>query len=141
MQIRCFTTQLFFLRFYLFIFRQTGMEGEKEGEKHQWVIAAHAPQAYTLIGSRTGDPLVLRPGSLSHVECEGCTVHRLTQQHLPPPLTSTMRPSLFTHVHSSPLSLAARLYQCCANCSHYINNEWTFSEQTSYILNIKCSIS
>ena len=31
----------------------------------------------------------------------------LTQQCLPPPLTSTVTLSLFTHVHSSPLSLAA----------------------------------
>ena len=32
-----------------------------------------------------------------------------------------------------PVSLAARLHQCRANCSHYINNGWTFSGQTSYI--------
>ena len=30
---------LFFLRFYLFIFRQKG----REGEKHQCVVASHAP--------------------------------------------------------------------------------------------------
>ena len=41
---------------------------------------------------------------------------------------------LFMHSHSSPLSLAARLHQCCANCSCYINNGWTCSGQTSYIL-------
>ena len=46
--------------------------------------------------------------SLSHLECDGHTVHMLTQGHLPPPLTSTVKSSLFTHVHSSPLSLAAR---------------------------------
>ena len=56
--------------------------------------------------------------------------HMLTQQYLPPPLTSTLKSSLFTHVHSSPLSLAARLHWCCANRSHYINNGWTFSRQT-----------
>ena len=49
-----------------------------------------------------------------------------------PPLTSTVKSSLFTHAHSSPLSLAARLHQCCTNCSHYINNGQTFSRQTSY---------
>ena len=41
--------------------------------------------------------------SLSHFECDGHTVHMLTQQHLPPPLTSTVKLSLFTHafpVHS-----------------------------------------
>ena len=35
-----------------------------------------------------------------------------TQWHLPPPLTSTVKSSLFTHAHSSPLSLAARLHGC-----------------------------
>ena len=33
----------FFLRFYLFIFRERGGEGEREGEKHQCVVASHAP--------------------------------------------------------------------------------------------------
>ena len=33
----------------------------------------------------------------------------LIQQHLSPPLTITVKSSLFTHVHSSQLSLAARL--------------------------------
>ena len=55
--------------------------------------------------------------SLSHLECNGHTVHMLTQGHLPPPLTSIVKSSLFTHVHSSPLSLAARLHRCCANHS------------------------
>ena len=49
------------------------------------------------------------------------------------PLTSTVKLSLFTHMHSSPLSLAVRLHWCHVNCSHYINNGWTFSWQTSYI--------
>ena len=35
------------------------------------------------------------------------------------PLTSAVKSSLFTHAHSSPLSLAARLHQCHANHSHY----------------------
>ena len=42
--------------------------------------------------------------SLSHFACHGHTVHMLTQRHLPPPLTSTVKSSLFTHVHSNPLS-------------------------------------
>ena len=62
------------------------------------------------------------------------TVHMLTQQHPPPPLTSVAKSLLFMHVHSSPLSLAATLHQCCINHSRYINNGWTFSGQTSYIL-------
>ena len=40
--------------------------------------------------------------SLSHFECGSHTVHMLTQWRLPPPLTSTVKSSLFTHVHSSP---------------------------------------
>ena len=66
------------------------------------------------------------PDLLSHFECNGCTVHMLTQQHLPPPLTSTVKSSLFTHDHSSPLSLAARLHRCCTNHYCFINNSWTF---------------
>ena len=72
------------------------------------------------------DSLLYSP---SHFECDGHTVHTLTQQHLPPPLTSAVKLSLFTHVHSSPLSLAARLHGCCANHSHYINNGWTFVDR------------
>ena len=60
--------------------------------------------------------------SLSHFEYNSHTVHMLIQQHLPPPLTITVKSSLFTHAHSNPLSLAAKLHQCCTNCSHYINN-------------------
>ena len=57
---------------------------------------------------------------LSHFECDGHTVHMLTQQCLLPPLTSTVRSSLFTHGHSSPCSLAARLHWCHTNCFHCI---------------------
>ena len=66
---------------------------------------------------------------LSHFECDSHTVHMLTQWHLPPPLTSTVKLSLFRHVHSSPLSLTARLHGCGANYC-YINNGWTFTRQT-----------
>ena len=68
--------------------------------------------------------------SLSHFECDGHRVHILIQMHLLPPLTSTVKSSLFTHAHSSPLSLAARLHQCHTNCFHYINSGWAFSRQT-----------
>ena len=44
---------------------------------------------------------------LSHFECNGHIVHLLTLQ---PPLTSTVKSSLFTHAHSSPLSMAARFH-------------------------------
>ena len=70
--------------------------------------------------------------SQSHFECDSHIVHMLTQRCLPPPLTSTVKSSLFTYTHSSPLSLAARLHQYGANHSRYINNGWTFSRQTSY---------
>ena len=57
----CFQVQLlivvcchFLKRFYLFIFRQKGREGERKGEKHQWVVASHVP-------SPTGD-LAHNPG-------------------------------------------------------------------------------
>ena len=33
----------FLKRFYLFIFREKGREGEREGEKHQYVVASHTP--------------------------------------------------------------------------------------------------
>ena len=71
--------------------------------------------------------------SLSHFECDGHTVHMLTEWCLLPSLTSRVKLSLFTRVFSSPLFLAARLHRCHTNCSRYINNGWTFSGQTSYI--------
>ena len=60
--------------------------------------------------------------SLSHFECDGHTGHMRTEGRLPPPLTSTVKSSLFTHVHSSPLSLAARVTSMSTNRSHCINN-------------------
>ena len=47
---------------------------------------------------------------LSHFECDSHTVHMLTQLRQRPPLTSTVKSSLFTCTHSNPLSLAARLH-------------------------------
>ena len=71
---------------------------------------------------------------LSHFECDSHTVHMLSQKCLPPPLTSTVKLSFFTHVNNDmPLSLAARLHQCRTNCSGYINSSCTFSRRTSYI--------
>ena len=68
---------------------------------------------------------------LSHFECKGHMVYMLTQQHLLPPLASTVKSSLFTYVHSRAFSLAARLHRCCTNHSHYSNNGWTFFRQIS----------
>ena len=78
------------------------------------------------------------PCSPSHLKCDGHTVHMLTQWCLLSLLTSRVKLSLFSHVYSSPLSLAARLPRCCANHSHYINNGWTFSRQTSYTVFNQC---
>ena len=61
-------------------------------------------------------------------------MHTLTQWPLLPPLSRAVKSSLFTHVHSYPLSLTARLHLCHANHSRYINNGGTFSRQTSYAL-------
>ena len=77
--------------------------------------------------------------SLSYFEWNGHTVHMLTQWHLPPPLISTVKSSLFMHVHSSPLYLAAWLHRCHSNYSSYINNGWTFSEQTVCIYIYICA--
>ena len=38
----------FLKRFYLFIFRERGRKGEREGEKHQCVIASHTPLTWDL---------------------------------------------------------------------------------------------
>ena len=56
-----------------FIYLERGREGEKEGEKHQCVVALTRPllgawpatQAHALSGNGTGDPLVCRP-ALNH---------------------------------------------------------------------------
>ena len=55
--------------------------------------------------------------ALSYFECDSHTVHMFTQCHLSPPLTSKVKLSLFTHAHSSSLSLAARLHGCHINHS------------------------
>ena len=83
--------------------------------------------------------LMWRLSVLSNFEWEGCTVHMPTPRCLPPSLTSTVKSSLFTHVHSSSFFLAARLHQCCVNHFH-INNGWTVSGQAFYLKQRKCSV-
>ena len=66
----------FLLRFYLFISRERGWEGEGEGEKHQLAASCTPPtpgtrptaQACALTGNGTSDHLVHRPAPnpLSH---------------------------------------------------------------------------
>ena len=46
----------FLKRFYLFIFREKGREGEREGQKHQCVVVSHAPQACALTGDLAHSP-------------------------------------------------------------------------------------
>ena len=46
---------------------------------------------------------------LSQFGCNCCTIYMHTQRRLPPSRTRTVKLSLFTYAHSSPLSLAARL--------------------------------
>ena len=78
--------------------------------------------------------------NLMQIHCSTCsgisnvmaTQHTCSLNRVSAPLTSAVKLSLFTRVHSSPLSLAARFHQCCINGSHYINNGWTFTRQASY---------
>ena len=72
----CIYLKPFFKDFILFIFRERGRKGEREGEKHQCVVAPHTlplqtwppTQACALTGNGTSDPLVCRPAlnPLSH---------------------------------------------------------------------------
>ena len=68
----------YFLKNYLFIFRERGKEKERGERNNQCVVASHAPhtgnlasttQAYALTRNRTCDPLVCRPAlnPLSHI--------------------------------------------------------------------------
>ena len=61
-------TMLFFLRFYFFIFRERGREGEREGNISVWlplvrpqVVTWPATQACALTKNQTSDPLGCGP--------------------------------------------------------------------------------
>ena len=77
-----------------------------------------------------------------------CSTHCLIEWHSTlahskastTPLTSTVKSSLFTRTHSSPLSLAVRLHWHCTNHSHYIKNGWNFSRQTSIYIHTLINI-
>ena len=43
--IKTLTCVIFFLRFYLFIFRERGRERERDGEDHQCAVASRTPSA------------------------------------------------------------------------------------------------
>ena len=57
----------FFLFLFFYLFLQRGREGEREGEKHQCVVASHITTTGDLAGN-PGDPWVWRPAldPLSH---------------------------------------------------------------------------
>ena len=106
--------QKLFLRFYLFLERGEGREKERERNINVWLPLAcpllgirPTTQACALTGNQTCNPLVHRPVLnpqshtsqnlnakfdvdsllylLSHFECDGHTVHMLTQWCLLPP--------------------------------------------------------
>ena len=80
----------FFLRFYLFIFREWGREGEREGEKHHVWLPLEQPllgtrpttQACALTANQTGNPLVCRPAlnPLSHTSQGKTSVSKINTQ-------------------------------------------------------------
>ena len=74
-QAKCRVLHIFFFLKILFIFRQRGREGEREGNINVWLPLTcpllgtwPATQACALNGNRTCDPLVCRPtlNPLSH---------------------------------------------------------------------------
>ena len=69
---------------------------------------------------------------LSHFECDGHTVHMLSQWHLSPPLIGTVEMSLFTHAHSSSLTLAVRLHRCWQTVLIILAMAEHFSRETLY---------
>ena len=74
--------------------------------------------------------------SLSHFECDGHTVHMLTQWHLLPPLTKYNEVVIVhTRAFQSTL-LGCRVMSMSCKPSRDINNGWTFSGQTSYLEDI-----
>ena len=99
---------------------------------HSCSLLEHFHRAMLRLNAKSDADLLLY--SLSDFECDNHTVHMLTQWHLLPPLASTMKSSLFTHAHSSPLSLDAMLHR---NHSLYINNGWAFPGQTLYTSHFK----
>ena len=89
-----------------------------------WIVSAEECSSFTQ--------------NLMQIHCSTCSLWvwqpHSTHAHTmasTPPLTRIVK-TLFTHVYSSPLSLAARLHWYCTNHPHYINNGWTFSRQTLY---------
>ena len=115
------------------LFTQSGPHHQLPVAIPFWIIWIVSIEECSSLKQNNADSLIC---FLSHFKCNGHTVHMLTQRHVLPLLTSTVKSSSFTHAHSSPLSLAARLHRSCTNHSCYINNGWAFSGQTSYIRDV-----
>ena len=70
-----------FFKLFIYLFLEEGREAEREGEKHQCVVASRSPptgtwpatQACALTGNQTSDPLVCRPAlhPLNHTSQSG----------------------------------------------------------------------
>ena len=97
-----------------------------------------SPKAFWIIQIFSVEECSSLMQNLMQICCLTCSVILVQQPHSThahstastAPLTSTVKSSLFTHAHSSPLSLAARLRWCHSNRSCYINSGWTFSRQS-----------
>ena len=69
--------------------------------------------------------------SLGHFERDSHTVHMLTQWHLLPPQTSTMKSIVHACTFQSTLLGCQVTFMLCKR-SCYISNGWTFPRQTLY---------
>ena len=71
--------QIFFKIFYLFIFRERGREGKREGEKHQCVVASGTP----LTGDMACNPGICCDWELNqrHFDFQACA--QSTEPHQP----------------------------------------------------------
>ena len=83
---------VYFKDLFIHLFLERGRQGEREGEKHQYVVASCVPptgtwlatQACALTGNWTSNPLVHRPAlnPLSHTS-QGCFhIYKQAKTHL-----------------------------------------------------------
>ena len=70
----------FFFRFYLFIFRERGSEGEREGQKHQCVVASRTTPTGDLAHNPHVPWLGIQPATLWFTACA-----QSTKPHQPVP--------------------------------------------------------
>ena len=72
---------IFFKVFVYFIFRQRGREGEREGEKHQRVVASHSPPT----GDLACDPGMCPDWELNWQPSGSQAATQSTEPHQPGP--------------------------------------------------------